>query len=203
MGRDRGPVGKLSRNLGVNLVETAKIDNLMKKRPYPSGQHGQARKKKSEFAVQLQEKQRLKLRFGIREGQLRKYYETASRKKGNTGTLLLQLLEQRLDNLVYRAGFAATRRQARQMVSHGHVILNGRRTDVPSALCRLGDVIVVREKSLGWIKTTLEANAMKNDPSPWLTVDSENLSIRFERLPERTDLDATIKEQLIIEYYSR
>lgn len=204
MGRDRGPIGKASRNLKVNLAETPKIEALMKKRPYASGQHGQARKKLSEYAIQLQEKQRLKLRFGIREKQLRRYYDYASRHKGNTGTILLQQLERRLDNVLFRAGFAVTRRQARQMCSHGHVLINGRRTDVPSVLLRSGDIISVREQSATFFKQTQETNpSLASVEAAWLTVDRASLSIRFDRLPERDEMDSATREQLIIEYYSR
>lgn len=203
MGRDRGPVVKVSRNLNTNLAETPKVAAAMKKRPYPSGQHGQARKKLSEYALQLQEKQRLKLKFGIREKQLRRYYETANRKKGNTGTILLQLLETRLDNVLFRSGFAATRRQARQMAVHGHVILNGRRSDIPSILLKSGDILVVRESSRPWIKTVVETSSLTPMECPWLNVDQENLTIRVERSPERDEMDSATREQLIIEYYSR
>ena len=204
MGRDREPIGKSSRNLRVNLAETPKIDALMKRRPYPSGQHGQARKKLSEYAIQLQEKQRLRLRFGIREKQLRRYYDYASRKKGNTGTILLQQLERRFDNVLFRARFAKTRRQARQLCSHSHLIVNGVRTDIPSFQLREGDIITVRDGSKELFKNLIEACA--NDSTAeasWLTIDSENLSIRFDRLPEREELDSETREQLVIEYYSR
>jgi small subunit ribosomal protein S4 len=203
MGRYKGPVAKKSRNLGTNLVETPKIDAIMKKRPYASGQHGQAHKKISEFAQQLKEKQRLKVRFGIREKQLRRYYEDANRKKGNTGTLLLQILEQRLDNVVFRAGLAETRRQARQMVSHGHFMLNGQRVTVASIMVREGDVISVRENSQEFVKRTAEAAKAYIIPSSWMTVSTETVSVRFDRLPEREELDSETREQLVIEYYSR
>jgi small subunit ribosomal protein S4 len=203
MGRDRGPIVKVSRNLNTNLAETPKVAAAMKKRPYPSGQHGQARKKLSEYALQLQEKQRLKLRFGLREKQLRRYYETANRKKGNTGTILLQLLETRLDNILFRSGFAATRRQARQMAVHGHVVLNGRRSDIPSILLRPGDVLVVRDQSQSWVKQVVETSSLAPMECPWLLVDKDNLSVRLDRLPEREEMDSATREQLIIEFYSR
>lgn len=203
MGRDRYPIGKKSRNLNTNLAETPKIDALMKKRPYASGQHGQARKKISDYAVQLQEKQRVRLRFGLREKQLRRYYELASKRKGNTGTILLQTLESRLDNIIFRAGFTATRAQARQLVAHGHVLRNARKLDVASALCKIDDIITIREKSRDFVKQLIAARPEAASENAWLTVDAEQLTIRVGRLPEREDMDAEIREQLIIEYYSR
>jgi small subunit ribosomal protein S4 len=203
VGRDRSPIGKKSRNLNTNLAETPKIDALMKKRPYPSGQHGQARKKISDYAVQLQEKQRLKLRFGLREKQLRRYYEAASRRTGNAGTLLLQTLELRLDNIIFRAGLASTRPQARQMVSHGHVLLNGKKLDIASALCRVNDIITIRERSQAFAKVVAESKAQTGVEHAWLLVDREQLTIRVARLPEREDMDSETREQLVIEYYSR
>jgi small subunit ribosomal protein S4 len=203
VGRYTGPVGKISRNLGVNLAETPKIDALLKRRPNPSGQHGAARKKVSEYGQQLKEKQRLKLRYGLREQQLRRYYELASRKKGNTGTILLQTLERRLDNLLFRAGFAATRRQARQLCAHGHVVVNGQRVTVASILLREGDIVTVREQSRPFLSQLLEVNVGNAIESSWLTVSKETLSVRLDRFPQREEMDASTREQLIIEYYSR
>lgn len=203
MGRYRGPAAKLSRNLGVNLTETPKIDVIMKRRPHASGQHGASHKKISEFAQQLKEKQRLKIRFGLREKQLRRYYDMANRKKGNTGTILLQTVERRLDNIVFRAGFAETRRQARQMVAHGHFMLNGQKVTVPSILLKDGDVISVRPASVKFVKTVAESANAYVSPAVWLTVSEETVSIRFDRVPEREELDPNVREQLIIEYYSR
>lgn len=203
MGRYRGPAAKLSRNLGVNLVETPKIDAIMKKRPYASGQHGQAHKKISEFAQQLKEKQRIRFRYGIREKQLRRYYEQANRGQGNTGTLLLQILECRLDNIIFRAGLAETRRQARQMVSHGHFMLNGQRVTVSSISVRPGDVISVRENSADFVKLMAESAKAYVTSAPWMTVSAETVSVRFDRLPEREELDSETREALVIEYYSR
>jgi small subunit ribosomal protein S4 len=205
MGRDRDPAGKRSRNLGVNVAETPKIDALMKKRPYASGQHGQARKKVSEFGKQLKAKQTVKAIYGVREKQLRNYYETASRKKGNTGTLLLQQLECRVDNLLYKAGFAITRRQARQLVVHGHCLLNGRKHDVPSTVCRPGDMITVRAKSMDLMKGlhAVKTAQMESGSLEWLHVDVNTVTTRLVRHPERSEIDATLQEPLIIEFYSR
>jgi small subunit ribosomal protein S4 len=203
VGRYTGPAAKISRNLGVNLTETPKIDAVMKRRPYASGQHGQTHKKISEFAQQLKEKQRLKMRFGIREKQLRRYYEIANRSKGNTGTILLQVLERRLDNVVFRAGLAETRRQARQMVAHGHFLLNGHRVTVPSILVKDGSVISVRPNSVDFIVRSSESAQAYVSPAVWLTVSKETASVRFDRLPEREELDPNTREQLVVEYYSR
>jgi small subunit ribosomal protein S4 len=203
MGRYRGPAAKLSRNLGVNLVETPKIDAILKKRPYAAGQHGQAHKKISEFAQQLKEKQRIRFRYEIREKQLRRYYEQANRGQGNTGTLLLQILESRLDNIIFRAGLAETRRQARQMVSHGHFMLNGQRVSVASIAVRPGDVISVRENSTDFIKRMAESAKAYVTTAAWMTVSVETVSVRFDRLPEREELDPETREALVIEYYSR
>lgn len=203
MGRDRTPVAKISRNLGVNLAESPKIDAIMKKRPYASGQHGQARKKISEYAQQLKEKQRLKLRFGLREKQLRSCYQEAVRRKGNTGTILLQVLERRIDNIVFRAGLVNTRRQARQLVSHGHILLNGRKHDIPSLQCKPGDVITVRQASQEFVKQLIALRTAELIEASWLSVDREQLAIKLVRLPEREEMDASTKEQLVIEFYSR
>jgi small subunit ribosomal protein S4 len=201
VGRYMGPSGKISRNLRTNLTESPKIEALLKRRPNPSGQHGAARKKLSEFAIQLQEKQRMKLRYGLREKQLRRYYELASRKKGNTGAILLQTLEQRLDNTLFRAGLASTRRQARQICAHGHVLVNGQRVTVPSILLKPSDIVTIREQSRSFLSLLVETQEIKD--CAWLTVSRETLSVRFDRLPEREELDASTREQLIIEYYSR
>ena len=205
MGRYKGPAAKVSRNLGVNLTETPKIDAIMKRRPFASGQHGptQTHKKISEFAQQLKEKQRLKMRFGIREKQMRRYYDLANRSKGNTGTILLQVLERRLDNVIFRAGLAETRRQARQMVAHGHFLLNGQRVTVPSILVKDGSVISVRANSVAFVMRTSETAQAYVAPASWLTVSKETASVRFDRLPEREELDPNMREQLVVEYYSR
>lgn len=205
MGRFIGPKGKIARNLNTNVDETPKMEALLKKRPFPSGQHGAAsvRRKVSDFGLQLKEKQRLKLRFGLREKQLQRYYEMASRKKGNTGTLLLQTLESRLDNTLFRAGFASSRRQARQACAHGHYLLNGQRVTIPSILLREGDIITVREQSVKFVKNLVEVQASQALDCAWVTTDTQNLSVRFDRVPAREEMDLNTREQLIIEYYSR
>lgn len=199
MARYRKSIRKLARNTGGTLDGYPKTHNL--RRPYPSGQHGQARKKKSEYALQLMEKQKVRRTYGVQEKQFVKYYGYAVRKKGVTGTILLQRLESRLDNIVYRAGFGYSRPQARQLVSHGHVEVNGTRVDVPSYIMKPGDVVSVREKSKKVVQTNTEGYAPVIPG--WLTVDGDKLTAKFESIPERLDIDPEINEQLIIEFYSR
>ncbi|VCU54432.1 30S ribosomal protein S4 [Thermus thermophilus] len=177
----------------------------MERRPYPPGQHGQKRARRpSDYAVRLREKQKLRRIYGISERQFRNLFEEASRKKGVTGSVFLGLLESRLDNVVYRLGFAVSRRQARQLVRHGHITVNGRRVDLPSYRVRPGDEIAVAEKSrnLELIRQNLEA--MKGRKvGPWLSLDVEGMKGKFLRLPDREDLALPVNEQLVIEFYSR
>jgi len=177
----------------------------MELRPYPPGQHGQKRARRpSDYAVRLREKQKLRRIYGISERQFRNLFEEASKKKGVTGSVFLGLLESRLDNVVYRLGFAVSRRQARQLVRHGHITVNGRRVDLPSYRVRPGDEIAVAEKSrnLELIRQNLEA--MKGRKvGPWLSLDVEGMKGKFLRLPDREDLALPVNEQLVIEFYSR
>ena len=167
-----------------------------------SGQHVAARKKASDYALQLKAKQTIRMTYLVSEKQFAKYYETASRKTGVTGTIMLQTLESRLDNVLYKAGFAITRRQARQIVNHAHVLVNGKKVDIPSYLLKAGDVVTVRENSKQFIKNVIESIDLALDFA-WLTVDKNNLSITFDRIPQREELDPEFKEQLVIEYYSK
>lgn len=199
MARYTGSVTKLARNLGGTLDGYPKTDNL--KRAYGSGQHGQGRHKKSEFALQLLEKQKLRKTYGILEKQFHRYYQMAVRKKGVTGTILLQLLESRLDNLVYRAGFAHSRPQARQLVGHGHILVDGKKVDIPSYLVKPGQKITLREKSHSFVKVLL--NAENRGTPHWLESNLTTFEAEFKLLPERVDLDQSVKENLIIEFYSR
>ena len=174
------------------------------RRNYAPGQHGQKRKKLSEYGTQLREKQKTKAYYGVGEKQFRKYFEIASNKKGNTGELLLQLLESRLDNVVYRLGLAATRPQARQLVNHGHFEVNGKKVNIPSYIVSAGDVITVREnkKDCGAIKQSVElTNAMP--VQKWLEKDTEKLSGKVIRLSSREDIDYPVEEHLIVELYSK
>lgn len=209
MGRYIGPVCRLCRREGVKLYLKGERcyspKCAMERRPYPPGQHGQKRARRpSDYAVRLREKQKLRRIYGISERQFRNLFEEASRKKGVIGSVFLGLLESRLDNVVYRLGFAVSRRQARQLVRHGHITVNGRRVDLPSYRVRPGDEIAVAEKSrnLELIRQNLEA--MKGRKvGPWLSLDVEGMKGKFLRLPDREDLALPVNEQLVIEFYSR
>jgi small subunit ribosomal protein S4 len=176
----------------------------IERRNYPPGQHGQARTKFSEYSIQLREKQKLRRIYGVFERQFRRYFEAAERSRGVTGEALLVLLERRLDNIVYRMGFANSRSEGRQFVRHGHVQVNGRKLNVPSALVKPGDVVTVREKSRSSIRITdaLEASQRRGVPD-WLEVDRTSFTGRVKALPQRADLTLPINEKLIVELYSK
>lgn len=176
----------------------------IERRNYPPGMHGQGRQKFSEYALQLREKQKVKRMYGLMEGQFRRYFQMAARSKGVTGVVLLQLLERRLDNMVYRMGFATSRAEARQMVRHGHIAVNGRKVNIPSALVDVGDVVSVRERSrkIARIQAAL-AQAEHRGAPDWLEVQAEAFSGRVKVLPQREDLTMPINEQLIVELYSK
>ena len=174
------------------------------RRNYAPGQHGQKRAKLSEYGTQLREKQKTKSYYGVGEKQFRGYFEMASNKKGVTGENLLQILESRLDKVVYRLGFGASRAQARQLVNHGQFEVNGQRVDIPSYLVKAGDVITVREnkKENGAIKANIEANSARPVPA-WLELNNETLSGKVVRLASREDVDIPVEEHLIVELYSK
>ena len=174
------------------------------RRNYAPGQHGQKRAKLSEYGTQLREKQKTKSYYGVGEKQFRGYFEMASNKKGITGENLLQILESRLDNVVYRLGFGASRAQARQLVNHGQFAVNGQRVDIPSYLVKAGDVITVREnkKENGAIKANIEANSARPVPA-WLELNNETLSGKVVRLASREDVDIPVEEHLIVDLYSK
>ncbi|MCP1154458.1 30S ribosomal protein S4 [Peribacillus frigoritolerans] len=200
MARYTGPSWKLSRRLGISLTGTGKE---LEKRPYAPGQHGpNQRRKISEYGMQLQEKQKLRHMYGITERQFRTMFDRAGKLKGVHGENFMILLESRLDNLVYRLGLARTRRQARQLVNHGHITVDGSRVDIPSYKVSLGQTISVREKSRNFsiIKESVEATNFVPD---FLTFNAEKLEGTFTRLPERSELPAEINEALIVEFYSR
>lgn len=200
MARYTGPKNKLFRNWGVKDLSNRKLTSSM--RQTASGQHGAVRKKLSEYALHLNEKQKIRLTYLVSEKQFAKYYQEATRRKGVTGTLLLQLLESRLDNVLFRAGFGVTRSQSRQIVNHGHVLVNGKKVDIPSYLVKAGDIITVRSKSSDFIKSVIESIDVACAPA-WMTIDRDALKITFDRMPEREELDPDFKEQLVIEYYSK
>jgi small subunit ribosomal protein S4 len=175
------------------------------KRSYAPGQHGKGQRiKLSNYGLQLREKQKVKKIYGILERQFRKYFQTASRSRGITGSKLLELLERRLDNVIFRACFASSRPGARQIVMHGHVLVNDRKVDIPSFSVKAGDIVVIKpkEKTVKRIKDYVEK--LKDRPYPtWIDVDKEGLRLKITRLPERSDMAADIKEQLIVELYSK
>ena len=200
MARYTGPMYKKSRRLGFSVLESGKE---LAKRPYAPGEHGQDRRKKlSNYGVQLQEKQKVRFMYGLSEKQLHKLFEKALKMKGVNGENLLKLLESRLDNLVYRIGFATTRKGARQLVNHGHVTVNGKKVNIPSYQVKPGDVISLAEndKELAIVKTSLEA--LRNR-AEYVSFDEKKMEGTFVRLPERSELNADIDEALVIEYYNR
>ena len=160
------------------------------------------KKKLSEYAIHLSEKQKIRFTYLVSEAQFRRYYNEATRRKGVTGTILLQILESRLDNILFRAGFGITRKQTRQIVNHGHVLVNGKKVDIPSYLVKAGDVITVKTRSAKYLQDVISMIDMACAPA-WMTIDKEALKITFDRIPERAELDPELKEQLVIEYYSK
>lgn len=174
------------------------------RRAYAPGQHGQQRKKLSEYGIQLREKQKARRFYGVLEGQFRKYFEMAARKKGVTGENLLQILESRLDNVVHRMGIASSRSEARQMVRHGHMTVNGGKVDIPSYLLKSEDVVAVKESSrkLPRFKELAETSEGRTLPN-WLELDRENLSGKVVKLPDREEIDLPVREHLIVELYSK
>ena len=200
MARYTGPSWKLSRRLGISLSGTGKE---LEKRPYAPGQHGpNQRRKLSEYGLQLQEKQKLRHMYGVTERQFRNLFDRAGKMTGVHGENFMILLESRLDNLVYRLGLARTRRAARQLVNHGHILVDGKRVDIPSYRLSIGQTIGVREKSrnLDIIKESIEVNNYVPD---YVTFDADKLEGTFTRLPERSELPAEINESFIVEFYSR
>lgn len=216
MSKNISPACKLCRREGEKLfLKGARCYSqkcAFEKRSYAPGQHGKTGSRnsasrtgrESDFARQLRAKQKARRIYGILERQFRRYYETAIKRRGLTGLNLLQILESRLDNIVYRLGFASSRAQARLLVTHGHFIVNGRRTDVPSMILKEGDEVAVREGSvsLNYFKE-LPDFAEKRVAPAWLGRDSKKLSGRVDRMPERPEIDGSLNEQLIVEYYSR
>lgn len=205
MGRYRGPIVKICRREGVNLAETPKAQKYMERRPYPPGEHGQRRRRRiSDFGVRLREKQKLRFLYNLNERQFHGLFDEASKREGATGAVFLQLLESRLDNVVYRLGIAHTRRQARQFVVHRHIAVNGRRVDVPSYEVQPGDEIAVveRAKKNPHIKHNLEARRRGKTP-PWLEFDEEAMKGTFKSVPSREDIVVPVNELQVIEYYSR
>lgn len=208
MARYTDSVCKLCRREGQKLFlkgERCYTDKCaVTRRAYAPGQHGQGRKKTSEYGLQLRAKQTAKRYYGVLESQFLKYYEMATKKEGKTGDELLILLERRLDNVIYRIGWASSRAEARQLVVHGHFTVNGRRVDIPSYLIKPGDVLSIQEKSRksDKIKSVIEANASRPVPK-WLDVNRENLEGKILALPTREEIDLAVDETLIVELYSK
>ena len=200
MARYLGPTYKKSRRFGFSILENGKE---LSKKPYAPGDHGQDRKKKlSDYGIQLQEKQKVKFMYGLSEKQMEKTFVKAVKMKGVNGENLLKLLESRLDNLVYRIGFATTRKGARQLVNHGHITVNGKRVDIPSYQVKPGDVIGLMEndKEMAIVKSSLEA---LHNRVEYISYDDKKMEGTYVRMPERSELNADIDEALIIEYYNR
>lgn len=208
MARYTGPACKLCRREGKKLFlkgdrcYTGKC--ALERRSYAPGQHGQNRKKTSEYGLQLRAKQSARRYYGVSEGQFHKYFLMAERKEGVTGTNLLQLCESRLDNIVYTAGFASSRPQARQLVNHAHFTVNGSKVDIPSYLVKVGDVIAVKDtsKSTDEFKTLVESNASRTVPK-WIDADSAAMTAKVVAVPEREEIATPVEEHLIVEFYSK
>jgi len=197
--------GKLVRKFGVNVFGNPKYDRLLNRKSYAPGQHGQTRRRRlSNYGVQLQEKQKIKSMYGLLEKQFRNYFTKAENMSGETGTNLLQMLESRLDNIVYRISFAPTRPAARQLVNHGHFLVNDKRVNIPSYILKSGDKIQVREKSKKMDIILDSMKRIKGDIDlPWLELDKGKMLGSFLSVPERDQIDQTIKEQLVVELYSK
>ena len=201
MARYTGPITKKSRRLGTDLVGN---DKAFEHRPYPPGMHGRGRTKESEYLLQLREKQKARFAYGVLEKQFRRYYEEAQRLSGKTGDNLLIILESRLDNVIYRAGLATTRRQARQLVVHGHFTVNGKKVNVPSYRVSAYDVIDVKEKSLNLYPLVVARETHNDKVVPgWLTVRPNKGRILVHQLPVREQITIDVTEQLIVELYSK
>ncbi len=208
MARYRGPVEKLERRLGASLALKGERrlagKSAIDKRPYAPGQHGQRRSKVSEYGLQLREKQKAKFMYGVNEKQFRRLFSDANRAQGNTGENLIQLLERRLDNVVYRMGFATTRRFARQLVTHGHILVDGKKVDIPSYRVKPGQKVEVREKSRNnpQIVRAIELTA-QTGIVPWVDVDKDKVFGIFTRIPEREEVVIPVEERYIVELYSK
>jgi small subunit ribosomal protein S4 len=199
MSRYTGPTWKVSRRLGFSLSETGKE---LRKRPYPPGQHGQGRRKQSNYGLQLQEKQKLRFLYGLGEKQFRNLFQEAAKMPGITGENFMILLESRLDNLVFRLGFARSRAGARQLVTHGHITVNGHKVDIPSYRVSVGDTIGLREKSRNLVVVEDALEVRPNVPE-YLSYDENSRTGQYIRLPRRDELNPDINEAEIVEFYSK
>jgi len=205
MARYTGPKVRVSRRLGINIFENEKGRKALERRPFPPGAHGRTRRRNagSEYLAQLQEKQKAKYIYGVLEKQFRKTYEEANRLQGPTGENLLRLLEMRLDNVVFRAGWASTRPQARQFVNHGLILVNGKRLDIASARVRRGDVVSLAAKASKMIVIQHNIDVLDRTVVGWLEVGEGGKSVTVRDLPQREHIDVAVREQLIVELYSK
>ncbi len=205
MARYTGPKARVSRRLGTNIWGTKGENKAMENRPYPPGEHGRTRRRGnvSEYLLQMQEKQKARFTYGINERQFRTLYAEASRRPGVTGENLLRFCELRLDNIVYRAGWAATRPQARQLVGHGHIDVNGRRVDIASFRVRKGDVVRLRDKTRSLVLIQWNMDTLDRTPPAWLESTDGGQEIAIRELPLREQIDTPVAEQLIVELYSK
>lgn len=205
MARYTGPKAKVCRKFGENIFGTTKYDRILNKRKFPAGQHGKnMRRKLSDYGVHLREKQKMRYTYCLLEKQFRNYFVKAAKMAGVTGDNLLVMLERRLDNTVYRLGFATTRMQARQFVNHGHFMVNGKKVDIPSFLLKAGDIIEVRPKSRGMemLKDAMDRTETSS-PFSWLSVDKENMRGQFVSVPPASEIPNTVDLRLIVEFYSK
>ncbi len=205
MARYTGAKAKLCRRFGENIFETPKYDRILEKKNYPPGEHGQSfRRKISDYGIHLKEKQKVRYMYGVLEKQFRNYFKKADKMKGITGENLLKILEMRLDNIVFRLGVGVTRMQARQIVRHRHILVNGKRVNIPSFICKIGDVIEVTEKSKKMImfKTNVEMGG-GTSRYEWLSFDGNEMKGEILAIPERDKIPVLIDDRLIVEYYSK
>ncbi len=205
MAKLKTPKGKLVRKFGENIFGNPKYDRILNRKPYGPGQHGQSRRRRlSNYGTQLREKQKIKILYGVLEKQFRNYFKKADKMTGETGTNLMQILEQRLDNIVYRLGFAPTRAAARQLVNHGHFLVNNRKVNIASFSVKPGDAIQVRARSK---KIDLILDSMKRIKGdidlPWLELDKAKMTGSMIAIPEREDMQVLVNEQMVVELYSK
>jgi len=205
MARYTGPKARISRRLGTNIFGTAGETKALDKRPYPPGEHGRTRRRgnASEYLIQLQEKQKARFTYGLSEKQFRNLYAVAAREKGITGENLLRMLELRLDNVVFRAGFAASRNQSRQFVRHGHILVNGKRVTIPSYAVRKGDVVEIAPKAQKFIVLRHNLDTLDRAVPMWLEAETSDFKATVRDLPLREQIDVPVREQLIVELYSK
>ena len=201
MARSIGPRHRACRRARTPLCQSKRCP--VERRPYPPGQHGRGRIKESDYQLQLREKQKLRAMYGILERQFRRYYETATRQPGITGENLLRILESRIDNVVWRSGLAATRPQARQLVNHGHFRVNGKKVDIPSYQLKAGDVVSAKERSRGLLIIQHSLDTISHPVPEWLSVNGDGREVTVLSLPDRAQIDTSIREQMIVELYSK